>query len=332
MTPRLTRLAPAGGIALAGALLTVLTLLTLLAPRAARAQLAVGSPRAVFGPGPTLTGYTFTVGLLRVGPLPIGSTVSLQYQTAAGAPIGAPFTATVGAGGNVLVPPGLIPPAATPLGNRVVVSHNAGGGVVFVAPDPIAWYNSAWFGVKPAIRVDPLGIPGLTAAQTWAIDEPDLLVAGTSAVGGPQLALLTASRFDVTYAATGADLFDAFIAGDESFMQLDDGTYIAFPDGLRFGSVAITANDGVTAGGSFSFGAIGLAGTWAWLAGTNATTGVATAVGTFAAPAIRVVPSAVPEPSAAVLLVSGLVAAAITGRARKTAAFRAPRGAAAPRA
>lgn len=260
----------------------------------AKAQIFLDSPTATFGPGNTLTGYTVTVGSTafgRFGPLPAGTNVTLQYQDNTGAAIGGPITTTLGAGGLLSVPPPPIPAGAVGLDNQVVITDVLTG----VSTKPLIWYNSAWFwGVDPDIKIDPLGIPGITTTQSWFLDEVGLELTSISDVLGTVTSTVIDSNFDLQYTDLGGNLFEAEITGDNSFIKLANDTHISFSDGLPFGMIEIDFNDGVTANGTFDFSAIGLAGIWDWLASTNYTGGTGNpSSGGFDAPAISVV--SVPE-------------------------------------
>lgn len=283
-------------------------------PHAARAQLTVGAPTATFGPGPALTGFSVTVGIKSAGPLSPGDSVTLQYTNAAGAAIGAPVVAAVGAGGVVTVPPPPIPAGATGLGNKVVISYDLGGGTIITAK-PLVWYNSAWIGTTAAIKVDPFGVPGITSAQSWFIQETGLDITSTSAEFGSVSSTLLASNFDLVYSDLGGGEFEALISGDDSFMRFSNETYVAFPDGLAFGDIRIDFFDGVTASGTFSFSALGLAGVWNWNSTTNYTGGTSSTPFDFTAPAISL---EVPEPATVLLLTAGLAALARAARRRRS--------------
>lgn len=264
----------------------------------AQAKLKLSGESATFT-GSTLTGYSVTVSL------PGGSAgrgpVTLQYQDATGAPIGGPLTTTLGAGGVLTVPPPPIPAGATGLDNQVIISQGIGGGITFTSK-PLIWYHSGWIWTTPDIKVDPLGIPGLTTNQSWFIEDTPEIVSVNGTLGTMTTTLID-SNFDLQYTDLGNGLFDATVVGNNSFMRLANDTYISFSDGLSFGDIQIDFNDGTTANGTFNFSAIGLEGLWDWIFTTDYTgaTGIPTPGG-FDAPAISI--STVPEPSSTLSLLS----------------------------
>lgn len=273
-------------------------------PTVSRAQgISATGPTATFGAGGTLTGYSVNLTSVPGGALPAGTTVFLQYTTGAGTPIGGPVTATVGAGGVLTVPPPAIPPGATGLGNKVVISLDRAG---VLSTAPLVWYSSGWIWKTNTIKVDPLGIPGLTPSQSWFIQETAAPVEGTSDVFGTVNPTVVASNFDLSYVPLGGNLFEAFVSGNNSFMTLDDETSLRFLNGSSFGTIQILSQSAAAATGLFNFTAIGLAGSWIWDSVTNYTGGTGTPTpGGFSTPAITA--SVVPEPASITLLSVGLI-------------------------
>jgi hypothetical protein len=269
---------------------TLTTLALLLAGITTAEALSVFGATATFAGG-SITGWSVSVSGNGIA---AGDTVTLQYQTSTGTAIGAPVTTTVGPGGVITVPPPPIPAGAAGLGNQVVITFVDAAGLTHTSV-PLIWYNAAWFwGTTPAIKVDPLGLPGLTSPQSWFIDEIGLELGGSS-LFGTFTSALTESNFDLAYLDLGGGLFDASIIGDNSFIRLANDTYIGFADGSHFGTLQYLFFDDLTANGLFDFTAIGLAGVWQWSAASNYTRGVGTGT-SFEAPAISV-----PEPSALML-------------------------------
>ena len=268
------------------------------------AQLMLRNPTATFT-NTTITGYTVTVILRGSGPLSGG--VTLQYQDSAGVNIGLPLTKTLGtgAGGVLTVPPPPIPAGATGLGNQVIISAG------LLTSKPLIWYNSSWLFTSPKIKIDPLGIPGLTTNQSWFIeDTPEII--GNSSEFGTVTTTVIGSNFDLQYTDLGSGLFEATVVGDNSFMKLANDTYISFSNGLSFGNIQIDFNDGTTANGTFNFSAIGLDGLWDWNSTTNYTGGTGTpSPDGFDAPAISV--ATTPEPTSTLSLLSlGILGAGVT--------------------
>lgn len=269
-------------------------------PLKAGPTLGASSPSATFSPTNTLTGYSVTLNGFGITK---GDSVSLQYQTSTGVPIGAPVGATVGPGNKVTVPPPPIPPGATGLGNQVVISFVDANGFKNDTY-PLIWYLAGWHWTKPAIKIDPYGLPGLTSPQKWFIDEPSAQLTSPSTPIGAITSTIGSSAFDLTYTNLGGGLYDARVTGDTSFIRLGKTTYIDFPSGLDFGTLQYTFNTGAIAGSTFDFSAIGLEGTWGWDSTSNYTHGLGTG-SEFHAPAISV--SSTPEPSTLTLLGFGSI-------------------------
>lgn len=267
-----------------------------------------GAPTATFGPGggtvtsitvPGMTDFTGT-------PMPPGTPVNIQYYGPNGAPVGGPTPTTVGPGGAVTVPPPPIPAGAAGLGSKLDITDPADP--TLTASKKIVWYNSAWiYGITPAIKIDPLGLPGLTPTQTWFLDGPDIDIKGDSYIFGKQESTVSASNFDVVYTSLGPGQYQANIAGNNSFVRLANGTYIGLPAGELFGTIQYAFNDGTNAAGTFNFSALGLLGSWSWNITKDYTGAIATNSYSFSNPAI----STVPEPSALYLSAIGVACLAI---------------------
>jgi hypothetical protein len=267
-------------------------------PLEAGPTLGASGPSATFSPTNTLTGFSVTVSGLGIT---TGDSVSLQYTTGTGTPIGAPVTTTVRPGNTVSAPPPPIPAGATGLGNKVVITFVDANGFKNDT-NPIVWYNSALiWGVSPSIKIDPFGLPGITSPQKWFIDDPSAHLTALSTPLGTFTSTITSSNFDLAYTNLGGGLYDARVTGDTSYIRLGNSTFIDFPNGLDFGNLRYSFNTGTTAGGTFDFSAIGLQGLWSWDSITHYTHG--SGVGsTFDAPAIS---TSAPEPSALTLLSTG---------------------------
>lgn len=271
----------------------------------------ITAPTGTFSPANTLTSLTFTV-TDKGGFTTPASTISLQFQNSAGTAIGAPVSVTVGAGGVVTVPAALIPAGATGLGNKVVAKVTESG-VDIETSKPIIWYNAAWFyGTTAAVKLDPVSLPGYED-QSWFIDEMFFEVTVTMPDGHTKVTVVNDSLFQLYYTSHGGGLFGASVTGDNSHISCADGSYAAFASGTSFGSITQTFNDGATAGGTFDFSAIGLSGTWNWLAGSNYTSAIANLVNGFWATTITVVP----EPSSILALGATLCTLAGGLRLRK---------------
>lgn len=274
----------------------LLALFLFLSNGTAFATVIIGTPTATFGPGNTLTGWSATIGASAGAPIvPPAPGVTIQYTNGTGTPIGAPIPVTVGPGGVITAPPPPIPAGATGLGNKVIITDP-----VFGATKPLVWYDSNWiWGVTPAIKIDPIGLPGIST-QHWFIEDTggaDLI--GNDSVFGTRSLSVINSGFDLSYSLISGSLYDVIVDGVDSFIELSDHTYVSFVDGSSFGTIDI----GVAAiSGSFNFSAIGLSGLWLYDSATNYTGATANVFSPFNAPAI----TAVPEPITILLLASGL--------------------------
>jgi hypothetical protein len=266
--------------------------------------LGVTKPAGTFV-GSTLTSFTFEVSPTLSG-IKEQDTVSIQFTDSSGAAIGAPVSATVGAGFIVSVP--TIPAGASGLGNKAVVT--------FVEPDtgttftskPLLWYDSKWTWTGPEVIVDPIGLPGVTPNQTWFIDDPSARLQRLSgALDVIDTALVVDSEFNLSYTSVGPGIYEAYVTGTDGFILLDNDTRLSLQNGMLFGTIQHSGSHspssmGINAIGTFDFSAIGLKGDWSWDAGSDYTSGEGTG-----SPFNRAAISVAPEPDTVLLLACGLL-------------------------
>lgn len=218
----------------------------------------------------SLTGFTATLTTDTGTAYTSGVAVNLQYQTAGGVAIGAPIPTTTGPGGVVTVPPPPIPAGAAPAGNQVTITDpsgagsppgsTGGGGIAPSTTAPLYWYVSGWYSTKNVFKLDPAGLPG-GPTQHWFIEDGGSgLPSLTSTYTGLTEQVIN-SGFDLSYVPLGSDVYEAVITGDSSFIRLQDGTYISFPDSMSFGTIDVAPG---AATGSLDFSGMGVSGTWSF--------------------------------------------------------------------
>jgi hypothetical protein len=269
----------------------------------------------------TITSLTVQLGIDKNTNLQPGDHVSAQFQDSSGNNIGAPVNLTVGTDGNVTISGGQFPVGSTGLGNRVVFYFKGDSTV------PVIWYNSSWFAyggvVSPNVKIDPLGLPGFTPLQSWFIDQSGVQLVDISNLLPDLSGDVLSSNFDLSYSDLGGGLFDAFITGNQSFLKLDNGTLIDFPDGTLFGNLKYLFNNGLSAGGTFDFTAIGFSGLFNWSSGSNYTLATANSYSVFQAPAVS---TAAPEPGSVSLLGIGALMIAASAALRRVCRAVTPTG------
>lgn len=139
--------------------------------------------------------------------------------------------------------------------------------------------------------------PGKQSPMSLGPLEPEVI--RDDPVFGIIRGFVVASNFDLMYTSLGGSDYDVTIVGDNSFMLLNDETYLDFADGSLFGRIQITPQ---VAMGVFDFFGIGMSGTWAYDAVSGRTTTSVTNYSAFSAPAISVIA----EPSSLLLVLAAL--------------------------
>lgn len=290
--------------------IAVATLLSSCLASTAIATAILAGPTATFAPGgATITSFTMTLGIGGT-PLNAGTTVTLNYTNAAGAPIPPPLTARVGPGGVLTVPQPPIPPGAAPLGSSVVIDEPT-----FGPTKPVIWYNAAWlWGITPRIKIDPAGLPTPGGTQHWFFDlssDPVSMIQNSSELGSRSL-IVSEGAMDLHYSpsSSGGNLFDVNITGDHSFLQLSEQTYLGLPDGMFIGQIELNP---LATSGAFNLSGLGLSGSWQYSLELDYTGAIVFPTGGFDAPTI----SAVPAPGAGMLAAVGSGLLAAFGRRRR---------------
>ncbi len=254
-------------------------------------------------PAPTFTNDNLTSATVNITstkdgtPVAAGTVVDLNYEDGNGNSLGS-ATAAVGANGSVVIQP---PANAQGPGNKVQIvdpTHlNLGQPSTSL---PLIWYQSGWIWKTDVFKVDPLGIPGITANQNWYIADSGVTLSGAMPNGGAFDATVLASNFDLSYTSLGHGAYSATISGTDSFIELSNQTIIGLQSGTDFGTIQNLTDTGTTATGTFDFSAIGLSGSYSWDSTSDYTDGITSTTGDWTGNAISV--QSVPEPSSLVLL------------------------------
>lgn len=152
----------------------------------------------------------------------------------------------------------------------------------------------------PGIQLPPIKLHDLLNLPIIVVPDPIFGLLERHAI---------ASNFDLLYSSLGGDLYAASIIGDNSFIRLDDETYIDFADGSPFGTIHFipAINFGV-----FDFIGIGISGEWVYNPLSGTTTTQVTQYTDFTATSI----SAIDEPASVLLILGALSALGLMGARR----------------
>ena len=194
----------------------------------------------------------------------------------------------VGAGGVTEIK---VPDEAEDLGTKVTITvkRRTNDNVAVESETKFTWEKRGVIFKETNVFVLNSPAPPGNGPQHWHIPNPaNLPIEQIFPVPGTHT--IVDSGFDLTYSLASGNTYNVNIAGDDSFISLADGTYIAFPDTTLFGTIDIAAG---ADSGVFDFFGIGATGSWMYDAANGETQLNATRFSRFDAPAI----STVPEPS-----------------------------------
>jgi len=248
----------------------------------------VSATATAFDTSGNLLHTTITVVNRSTATIATSTTMEVVIADSSGTPI-VSLPVTTDAAGNVTIPPPPIP--ASVGGKGQLFFHDPTAGVSGLS---VVWGTWTWYWMDPVLDLDPIGMPG-ASDQNWFIKNPSSVsVMGISG----KATFVDSSSFKLSYTPTTIGAFDVIVSGDDSFIKLADGTYIAFADGLKFGAL-----DSHSAHRNFNFSAIGLSGDWSYDSGSDYTGAVVTSSRPFSAPAIAL--TSVPESRIWIMFIVG---------------------------
>ncbi len=171
------------------------------------------------------------------------------------------------------------------LGHTIYITDTLGTGVLTPINLKINESNWGWFGNSFVSVIPSLPEPGRQPPLVFVPPRPELIE--IDPIAGPRTSQVIAGSIDLFYTSLGGDNYAVSIIGDDSFIRLENETYIAFPDTSDIGTILITPG---STSGVFAFPGIGFSGVWSYDPVTGDTSMSATGTSPFAAPSLSFIP------------------------------------------